>query len=192
MSRMRVFRRCAAAAVIAGAVGPGTAVAVAIPSVSATLYSQTVSGAVGTPTSDVAVTVKLLRAGTAVATAPVATTDAAGTWTATLPGRAPSSPQDVIEVDYAGAGAPAVNARYPLQAMNGFAATASVMSGGGQVSVDCSPCANAPISVHVAYADGTSHDVSTSSVFPSYSTAVLTPAVGTSDIVTFTAPMSVP
>ena len=56
-------------------------------------------------------TVKLLRAGTAVDTSPAAITDGGGDWTATLPAHAPSSVSDVVEVDYAGTGAPANNAQ---------------------------------------------------------------------------------
>jgi hypothetical protein len=76
------------------------------PSVSLTVYSATVQGNIGSATAGVSVTVKLERDGLMVATAPTVSTDAAGDWSATLPGHAVSNAEDVIEVDYAGAGAP--------------------------------------------------------------------------------------
>jgi hypothetical protein len=201
MSRVTPFRRVQAAALLAGAfVAGGTGVAQAagpsvtaatVPSVSATVYSPTVSGNIGTATSGVGVTVKLERGSDTVATAPVATTGADGSWAATLPLHAPSNGKDVVEVDYSGSGAPASNALYALnnadpdELFYGFAESATVASAGDAISVYCGTCASTAIPVHVAYADGSSKDFTAAGGLNGISSTDLTPAVGVGDIVTF-------
>jgi hypothetical protein len=191
--------RLATAALLAGtfaAAGAGAAQA-AVPSVTATLYSPVVSGNIGAATSGASVTVKLLRAGSTVATSPVATTDAAGAWTATLPTHAPSDSRDVLEVDYAGSGAPAHDAQYRLsnddqeELFWGFAESATVTGDGGSISIYCGTCSTSTIPVHVAYANGASEDFSTTGSTHGTSTAALTPAVGISDVVTYVGTLGV-
>jgi hypothetical protein len=166
-----------------------------------------VSGSIGSPTSGVSVTVKLLRPDNAtppvptlVGASPATTTDADGAWAATLAAHAPSNSRDLLEVDYSGPGAPA-DARYTLvngdleELWGGFAESATVSGPGDQISIYCGTCATSTIPVHVAYADGSSADFSATAPAPGpagvsataggLSTATLTPAVGTSDIVTY-------
>ena len=198
MSRLTAVRRFPLIALLTGALLACTAgaaqavVATTPPAVDVTLYSPVVTGNIGAPASDVSVTVKLERAGETVDTAPVATTDAAGAWTATLPVHAVSNPADVLVVEYGGTGAPA-NARYSLlytldeEIFSGYPAAASVTADGSSITVYCATCAETTIPVHVAYADGSSGDVDATSSAINTSAAALTPAVGVSDAVTFTA-----
>lgn len=199
MSRMTLPARLTVASLLACgfvAAGAGAAQA-AVPTVSATLFSPVVSGDVGAATSGVSVTVKLLRAGAAVAMSPATTTGADGTWTATLALHAPSNPKDVLEVEYAGSGAPAHGARYPLnnddqeELFYGFAASATVTADGGSASVYCGTCTSTTIPVHVAYASGSAEDFSTTGSAGGMSSAVLSPAVGASDVVTYVATFGV-
>jgi hypothetical protein len=184
---------------LAGALLAGTATgaqaivaAPAAPAVDVTLYSPTVSGRTGGPGDGVSVTVKLERAGQIVDTSPAAAAAADGAWTATLPAHAVSNPSDVLVVDYSGAGAPA-DARYTLlytfdeELFSGYPAAAAVTADGSAITVYCATCSDTTIPVHVAYADGTSADVDATSSGTSTSDAALTPAVGPSDHVTYTA-----
>ncbi|MDQ1513640.1 MAG: hypothetical protein QOC59_1482, partial [Microbacteriaceae bacterium] len=201
MSPTTIFRRGPAVALLAGAfVACAAGSAQAAPSVSMTMYAPTVTGNIGAPTSGVSVTATLLRDGTAVATSPPATTGADGAWTATLPGHAPSSSTDVVEVDYAGTGAPAGNARYPLtnfdqseqeELFGGFAESATVTADGGTVSIYCGTCVTPTIPVHLAYSDGSSQDVSAQDSGHGTSVANITPAIGIGDIVTYTGTFAV-
>jgi hypothetical protein len=201
MSRATLFWRCAIAAAVAGAIAPAGAGAVTLatpPSVSVGLYSPIVSGNIGSATSGVSVTVKLLRPETVVATA-TATTGADGAWTATLPTHAPSNSRDVVAVDYAGTGAPAHGAHYRLdnddveELWGGFAESATVSADGSSISIYCGTCAGPTIPVHVVYEDGPAQDfVATSTGSGAISTATLSPAVGVSDVVTYTGAFDVP
>jgi hypothetical protein len=189
-SRRTAFRAFAVA-VLGGALlaTVASAAQAAAPAVSVTRYSQTVSGNIGTPTSGVAVTVKLLRAGVTVATAPATPTGVDGAWTATLPTHAPSNLADVVEVDYAGSGAPASDARYPLGgagAIPGAPAWATMAPDGSSISITCQDCTNTTIPIHVAYANGSSQDFSATNTTPNlFAPASLTPPVGVSDVVTY-------
>ena len=160
---------------------------------STALYSSAVSGSLGAPTSDVSVTVKLVRQGQVVATSPAATTDADGAWDATLPSHALSNPSDVLRVDYEGAGAPD-DAEYPFlftideELFNGFPVSAATAAGGGVVTLYCQTCTSSMIPVHVEYAAGGSDDlVSLGTATPSTSVATLPTPVGAEDVVTYTA-----
>jgi hypothetical protein len=181
---------CSAAAAAAQAAPPTR------PTVDVTLYSPAMSGNVGAPAAGVSVTVKLERNGQLVDTAPAATTDAEGAWSATLPAHAASNPSDVLAVDYSGPGAPA-NARYRLlynvdeELFGGFPASATVSADGGFMSISCPACTDPAIPVHVEYADGTSGDVAAAGFGSGLSIATLSPAVGVSDRVTYTATFGV-
>lgn len=201
MLRATPFWRCAIAAVVVGAIVPAGAGAVTAPpppSVSVALYSPTVSGNIGSAAGGVSVTVKLLRPETVVATA-TATTGADGAWTATLPAHAPSNSRDVVAVDYAGTGAPAHGGHYRLdnsdvqELWGGFAESATVSADGSSISIYCGTCAGTTIPVHVDYADGPAQDFdATSTGSGAISTATLSPAVGVSDVVTYTGAFVVP
>ena len=197
MSRLTAARRFPSVALLTGALLACTAgvAAAAPPAVDVKLYSPAITGNIGAPASDVSVTVKLERSGQLVDTAPAATTDADGAWSAALPVHAVSNSNDVLVVEYSGADAPA-NARYRLlynvdeELFGGFPATASVTAEGGMITIQCATCADPAIPVHVEYADGGSGDTVAASFGTGMSIGMLTPAVGVSDRVTYTATFS--
>lgn len=86
-----------------------TATGLPLPQVNLTQYSTTVTGNIGSTTSDVGVQVTVLRGsgGTQVAQAST-TTGADGGWTVTL-AHAVGDDRDEIDVDYSGTGAPTPN-----------------------------------------------------------------------------------
>ena len=198
MSPQHAIRRLALAVPLCGvvaALGATSAQAVNLPpsTVSTTLYSPAVSGNVGTPTSDVSVTVKLLRQAQVVATSPAATSDADGAWNATLPSHALSNPGDVLQVDYSGDGAPA-DAEYPFlftideEIFNAFPVSASTATDGSSVSFYCQACTSPMIEVRVEYAaGGSAHLVALPTGANYTSRADLPTPVGAEDVVTYTA-----
>jgi hypothetical protein len=198
MSPQHVIRKLALVVPLCGAVvALSAASAQAAPTVSTTIYSPVVSGDVGAPASDISVTVRLVRQGDAVAVAPTVTTGADGAWSATLPSHALSNASDVVQVDYAGAGAPA-DAEYRFlygydeELFNGFPASASTSSDGGALTIYCQSCTNELPLVHVAYANGSSAAVAGTPSGTGTYTAPLSPAVGAEDVVTYKTTFSRP
>lgn len=118
------IRRVAPALTIAVALllTSAAAASAASPTVQITRYSSIVSGNIGIAEAGVDVTVSLVREGTTVTTAPAATTNANGEWTATLAPHAPSDALDVVKVQYSGASA-------PPEASYGDASTTSTQPG---------------------------------------------------------------
>lgn len=172
--------RAALGVVVAAAVLAFAPAAQAEPSVSAALYSPTVSGNIGTPAAGVSVTVSLLREGQPVASK-ATTTAADGSWSATLPSHAPSNPEDELEIDYSGAGAPA-NALYPLAEASFFA---EVAEAGETVSIECELCAGVTLPVHVTHEGGSTQEFEAESSGVGYE-AFLTPPAEVGDLVTVT------
>jgi Collagen triple helix repeat (20 copies) len=191
MSPQHAIRRLALAVPLCGAVAAfgapsAQAVVMTTPMVSATVNSPAVSGHVGTPTSGVSVTARLLRQGQLVATAPTATTDSDGAWNATLPSHALSTPNDVLRLDYDGAGAPA-DAEYKFfysideELFNTFPASASTAADGRSVTIYCA--CTGPVAVDVEYAAGGSASLLANPGSPAF----LARAVGAADVITYRA-----
>jgi hypothetical protein len=182
---MRLLTRCTLVAACATGLSLGavTTAQATAPSMSATMFSPAISGNIGSATSGVSVTVQLERDGQSVAVAPTATTDVNGDWTATLPSHAPSNPDDIIEVDYAGTEAPTDDAQYRL-APEGLE-SATVAADGGSVSIECETCIGEVVPVHVSYTDGSSQDLFATSSGQGYA-ATIEPAVAVGDVVTIT------
>lgn len=198
MSPLTARRKLTRGALLAGALLAASAstASAAPPTVSVQPYSPAISGNVGAPTAGVSVAVTLERGGGVVASAPTATTAAGGGWTTAFPGRALSNPNDVIAVDYSGAGAPA-DARYGFaspeleELFGGFFQSATVSADGTTLTVFCATCTNVPIPVHVAYAGGATASLSATPTGFGSHVATLSPAVGVSDVVTFTGAFAV-
>lgn len=174
--------------VVSAAMAFGAAPALAAPSVALSMYSPTVSGEIGTATGGVSVTASLQRGADTVATSAPGLTDAAGAWTAVLPAHAPARPGDIVQVEYAGSGAPANDARYEL-APDGLQ-SAAVAADGTSIAVTCDTCQGSTVAVHIDYASVPDQDLVATQTGSTFDIA-LAPAVGVSDVVTFTGTFSV-
>jgi len=170
-----------ASVVAVGLLASTSAVAEAEPTVVATMYSPTVKGDIGTPTAGVVVTVALERQGTVVSSASTATASD-GTWAVALPAHAPSNSADVLQVGYAGSGAPAdVEIPFGPEQLEG----GLVASDGGSISIECESCSNFEVPVHIVYGDGSTEDLFAAPSGEGF-TASLFPEVGVADKVDFT------
>ena len=176
-----MFRRGLALLVAVVALGLVPATAAAAPSVSAAMYSAAVSGNIGSEVAGVTVKVTLLRENEGVASA-TTTTGGSGSWSATLPGHAPANPEDLLQIDYSGSGAPA-DAFYWLSEAT---AVAVVPESGESLTIECEVCNGSSMPVHIDYEDGSSEDTIAEYFGPEYE-AFLWPPVEAGDVVTYTA-----
>ncbi len=157
------------------------------PTVQITRYSPTVTGTTGTAKAGVEVAVTLIRAGTTIATAPTATTNANGEWMANLPAHAPSDFTDAVNVAYTGAGAP-VPASSSYSGISTLANAAVITGDGTTITIDCQDlgveCGSAvPVTVH--YAGGSTTTVSATPDGAGDYSATFSSAVTANDAVTF-------
>jgi Collagen triple helix repeat (20 copies) len=175
-----------------------SATAAAPPRVEITRYSPVLTGNIGAAVAGVQVQVKLLREGVLVDTAPVASTNASGSWTAILPTHAPSNARDEVEVDYSGTGAPAdylygdgsgSGATAGFGSLDGNVSIAADGSGGEVLCADTAGASCSSVSAQILYGDGERATVEgTPSVGdPSVRDLVFSPTVGLGDAVTITA-----
>jgi hypothetical protein len=174
-------------ACIAGLLLSASAALAAAPNVQITRYSPVVTGTTGTAKAGVEVAVTLDRAGTTIATAPTATTNAQGEWTATLPAHAPADFTDTVNVAYTGTGAP-VPASSSYSGTSGLATAAVITADGSAITIDCQDLGvecGAEVPVTVDYAGGSTATISATPDGAGDYSATLTPAVTANDALTF-------
>jgi len=159
----------------------------AAPTVQVTRYAPIVTGTTGTATAGVEVSVTLLRAGTTIATAPIATTNANGEWAASLPAHVPSNPTDSVDVAYLGSGAP-TPASSAYSGISTLTRAAVVTADGTAITIDCQDLGvncGVAIPVTVQYAGGSTTTISATPDGAGNYSATLSPAVTANDVVTF-------
>jgi len=164
-----------------------SAAAATPPTVVVTPYAQILSGNIGAATSGVGVHVTLVRAGSSIDTAPTATTNATGEWTATFPTHSVGNESDAVTVSYTGAGAPEPSSS-TYSSITQIATAAVIATNGSSITIDCQDfgleCgAEVPVTVH--YATGGTGNFSAVPDAEGNYAATLSPAVTGNDSVSF-------
>jgi hypothetical protein len=151
-----------------------------------TPFSKTISGSIGSDTSNVSVSVTLDRDQTLIDTAPTVETDSSGDWTATLPNHVTADQDDTVNVSYSGTGAPipASTSIGSAEYMD-WADAAVIGSGGADITISgCGDC-GIYVPVTVKYGSGDTETFEARrDTHGGYETK-LSPAVKANDLVTY-------